>query len=1422
MTSPILQRFVRLSSLAMICFLLMSTSAEASFFSPVRTEDGVGSPVDVGFYEADTRKRKTYKVMSVSEPIRLGENPKRFVDVPTIELTHRETGAKGIYRILADGEGLYIGGEVTDKRLNSYYRDKLWMDDSIEIMLDVDNNRGNLLKTNDFKFLANLVNSQYSSQAGKASWDGEFDSEVSYEGTLNNNRDTDEGYVVEVKIPWSTLGLAARPQAGEAFGFELGLNDSIAKTQYQWFRQRFWSNSNGGSANDPNGWGVIIFSDEVIKTAPELSFTASNHQVYAGGGTTLSWSAIRAGYCFASGDWEGEKPLVGSQPISEITIDKAFTLTCGGYGGTVTKTIRVEVIPPEDPDAVFSVDKVVSVNGADFQNDIELRDDESAYYRVIVKNEGQVAGSITLYDALTLPTNGGGLGPIKDFARTCPPRAVCGTGFGAEGLRIENLEPEESVVITYTRTASALGIPSGSHSIIVDSAHLADDLGASTAAVTLLANYAVIDEEVCPDADFVVPTEMWVAGEGCHASGRVQDSAAFLLDVAGSYDVAAYVERGESGQCNTQTNESFRLDINGKTGGLLADDADECTVSSRNQFAGTYDLKIGENAVIMNTASQCPPDSGANSVRVTHLCLNRIPDRYEVPSLETAFALDGHHNEFDDSFSIMLGGEDRFAGDIRLVATADALHVLAEVRDADLVSTGEGRDQDLSQDDFLALMFDIDQSLGYEPQNGDYRFWINLNNAKTDANGSDYFFNADFESVVRYNGTRNDAESADVGYSIEAKIPWYALGLDAEPQAGDTIGFEVALADAKSDESPTRHVWSNASGGSLDDPNGWGELFFLGKSLTLAPQLSFTQSASVVQPQGAVQLDWHADNADRCVALGDWSGLKDLTGSEIVSGIDSTKTFTLVCENEYETVVKSATVAVSEFAPTLSLIADKTAVESGDGLRLTWSATNASTCIASGGWQGQKPTNGSEEIVALSAATGFSLTCLGQYGTVTRSVFVDVVADAPTLEFAADKTAISSGEAVTLTWSSQNTAICVPSGGWGSGDSPFEYETHINQRLASGQAFDEAGFETRPPSGSETISGLTGSKVFHLTCYGLSGAITRSVAVVVDGIPPVTDTPTPPSPPGVPTTTCHQITQADLTAVPDHFGVPWDVFASTRNIILRAFCLAERVSFVVGNDDPTTYIWHSGYMTKNSTNWEPITYSGTHPVGSGEWLAKKAGATATLSPTQMRQPNYVLAYTCRYIDNAWKCGCRDGETCNENGKWTFQIFRYSLPTPPPIPSPPPTAEQTIADIVANDARLQTLAVAIEAAGLTQSLRQPEQRTLFAPTDTAFAKFTPDVIELLLLPENQALLSNILQYHLTRQKLPARNLPIGFQYEMQNGAKVSFSQSDDGLRVFINNAEIIVTDIEASNGIIHLIDTVLLPVENYEINALLGL
>ena len=141
--------------------------------------------------------------------------------------------------------------------------------------------------------------------------------------------------------------------------------------------------------------------------------------------------------------------------------------------------------------------------------------------------------------------------------------------------------------------------------------------------------------------------------------------------------------------------------------------------------------------------------------------------------------------------------------------------------------------------------------------------------------------------------------------------------------------------------------------------------------------------------------------------------------------------------------------------------------------------------------------------------------------------------------------------------------------------------------------------------------------------------------------------------------------------------------------------------------------------------------------------------------------------------------------------------------------PAEEAKQTIVDIAVADGRFTTLVAALQAAGLVETLSGEGPFTVFAPTDDAFAKLPAGTVESLLKPENLEQLKNILLYHVVSGKVLAADVVGLTSAPTVLGQDVTITVKDGN--VYLNDTvQVIITDIEASNGVIHVIDAVLLP------------
>jgi uncharacterized surface protein with fasciclin (FAS1) repeats len=136
-----------------------------------------------------------------------------------------------------------------------------------------------------------------------------------------------------------------------------------------------------------------------------------------------------------------------------------------------------------------------------------------------------------------------------------------------------------------------------------------------------------------------------------------------------------------------------------------------------------------------------------------------------------------------------------------------------------------------------------------------------------------------------------------------------------------------------------------------------------------------------------------------------------------------------------------------------------------------------------------------------------------------------------------------------------------------------------------------------------------------------------------------------------------------------------------------------------------------------------------------------------------------------------------------------------------------TSGDSIVDVAVANGSFKTLTAALKAAGLDKTLASGGPYTVFAPTDAAFAALPQGTVEQLLQPENREALVKILTYHVVQGEKTSSSLQSG-ETKTLEGAPVQVKVSSTG--VTVNGAKVVQPDIQASNGVIHVIDKVILP------------
>jgi len=252
-------------------------------------------------------------------------------------------------------------------------------------------------------------------------------------------------------------------------------------------------------------------------------------------------------------------------------------------------------------------------------------------------------------------------------------------------------------------------------------------------------------------------------------------------------------------------------------------------------------------------------------------------------------------------------------------------------------------------------------------------------------------------------------------------------------------------------------------------------------------RVTLHSNISTVEYDGSITLSWSTSKMQDCVASGDWSGNKNSTGSEVISSLILDSTFELTCteivgEAEAESLDSVAfkgrkikdTVNVrvkGPKAPTISLSSSPTNVSINGSTTINWSSKHSSSCTASGDWSGNMATSGSQTINAITTDSTFNLTCSGAGGNSSDSVSVTVSSPTtPTVNLSASPSSLPYNGSTTLSWNSANVNDCVASGDWSG---------------------------SKATSGSQTVSALTSTSSFNLTCSGAGGSANKSVNVTV-------------------------------------------------------------------------------------------------------------------------------------------------------------------------------------------------------------------------------------------------------------------------------------------------------------------------------------
>lgn len=314
-----------------------------------------------------------------------------------------------------------------------------------------------------------------------------------------------------------------------------------------------------------------------------------------------------------------------------------------------------------------------------------------------------------------------------------------------------------------------------------------------------------------------------------------------------------------------------------------------------------------------------------------------------------------------------------------------------------------------------------------------------------------------------------DSNALNVNFGGSITLTWSTSGADSCLASGDWSGSK-ALIGSQSINSLNANATFNLTcsrlgGDAIDSVN----VIVVAPS---APVVNISASPPNIAQNGSTTLSWSATNVTSCIASGDWSGAKSITGSQTINALNTSAIFRLTCSGPGGSAIDSVNVIVSPLsAPVINFTASPTSIVQGGSTTVSWSATNAASCTASGDWSGAKATAGMEIISGLTSTSTFNLSCSGPGGSGNDSLVVTMTAPpAPTVTLSANPTSVTQNSPSVLSWNTNNANSCNASGDW----------TGI-----------------KAVSGSETIASISSDSVFTLVCSGAGGNGSDSVSVMV-------------------------------------------------------------------------------------------------------------------------------------------------------------------------------------------------------------------------------------------------------------------------------------------------------------------------------------
>lgn len=820
-----------------------------------------------------------------------------------------------------------------------------------------------------------------------------------------------------------------------------------------------------------------------VVNPPTVNLAVNPASITLGSAASLTWSATTADSCTASGAWSGSRPLSGTQTVTPTSAGPmTFTLACTGPGGTTTQSAVLTVSHPV-PTLTLNIAPTTITVGASSNLDWSSTHSDSCVA------SGEWSGSRpTIGNQAVTPTTHGN----KLYVLAC-------TGPGGSitrqvTLTVNQLPP--SVSISATPPSISLGASSSIQ-------------WAATNSTSCTASGAWSGAKATSGAQAVTPAASgsFVYTISCDGPGGTGTQSASLTvnppDPPPTITFSAAPPSITLGAATTLT--------------WQATDAISCSASGA--WSGPRGISGAESNTPTSTGSKtfsiACTGSGGTTTRTVSVTVNAPAPTLTLSAAPTTITL-GQSSTLTWSSTTVdsCTASGAWTGSMPASGNMAVTPTTAGTKNFTLNCTGPGGSVSRSAQvvvntpipapvvDLAAAPQSItigsSTTLSWTASDSDSCVASGAWSGSRPTTGSSTITPGavgTFSYVLTCTGQGGTGSDT---VSVTVKDPPPELTLSANPTAL-TLGESSTLtwSATYSTSCTASGGWTGSksvSGSQMVTPSTAGSTNFtlvcnggggtVTRSVTITatdppdPTVSISVSPASISLGATSTVSWSSQNSDSCVASGAWSGTKATSDSQTVSPTSAgTYAYQIACTGAGGTDTRSATLTVTAPAPTLSFSATPTSLTLGNSSTLSWSSADATSCTASGAWSGAKATSGTQTVTPSSAGTaGYTISCSGTGGTITRTVSVTVAAaPQPTLTFDAAPTSMPLGSSTTLSWATSNVSSCAAGGAW-SGAQPVN------------------GSQTMTPTAAGALN-------FVMTCTGPGGSVSRNVTVTVTPAP---------------------------------------------------------------------------------------------------------------------------------------------------------------------------------------------------------------------------------------------------------------------------------------------------------------------------------